>query len=247
MININEIKTKIGRYGLLGGIILILILLFGLFWFFVIKPQYTTPPFRLVNSNLSTKTRQYAVEKIIQGGNFEECGAAEDLIMDGVDYSVVCRNNIASRLAMEKLDVTYCDELDDKLMSREGCRQQIIVEKVRQGADEKACRDFVSPYDQLCRNEYLAQQAIIKSDVSFCERLEGAHARAREICRNNVFVRKLLADPAKASCDDFSASLYDDCKVYKDVVGGKEKNSRRCAIIADPLVQMACENFLLGG
>ena len=245
MVSIGEIKIKAGRYVILGGVIITIILIFGLFWFLVIKPQYTPPQFKLVNSGLSAKTRQYAVEKIIQSGNFEECRAAEGLVMDGVDYSVVCRNNIASQQALTKLDMTYCDQLDDKLMSRESCRLQVIVEKVRQGASEQSCRDLASPYDKLCHNEYLGQQAIIKSDVSFCERLEDA--RAREVCRNNVFVGKLLADPAKVSCDDFPASLYDDCKFYKDVAAGAEKNSRRCTIIDDPRVQTACENFLLGG
>lgn len=245
MVNINEIgiKAKTSRYVILGGIILVLIMVFGLFWYFVVKPQYAMPQFKLADSALSPRTRQYVVEKIIQSGNFDECNAAEGLIMDGVDYSVVCRNNIASRLAMEKLDMAYCDELDDKLMSRDECRRQVISMKVKEGlADESACRQLASPYNQFCLNEYLTLQATLKGDDDVCNGLEAGGARDR--CQEEVLIAKLIADAKSVKCEDVPQSLKSDCKSYQAALSRRNKDPKQCAIIIDPRLLRGCINAL---
>ena len=87
------------------------------------------------NSDISTNDLENKIEElverndevyyddIIKGGDIEKCNTIES------EYEkAICINNIALNLAQETMDISYCERVDNKLVSRDECERQIILE-----------------------------------------------------------------------------------------------------------------------
>src|SRR3989338_5599179 len=84
-------------------------------------------------------TTQELVARIVASGRISQCAQVHGVIIDGIDYETVCRNNIAYQRALKTLDPEYCKGLDDRLISIEQCEAGILLEKINAGAALETC------------------------------------------------------------------------------------------------------------
>ncbi len=186
---------------------------------------------------LNNEEKKELVARIIQKGNIDACARAKEIVLDGVNYETVCRNNVAYQLAFKTLDPKYCKDLDNKLVSIEQCEAEILLKKINTGADIAVCSGAsVQGAQTYCRGIYWFREAIQKGNEALCDTIEDVGSRAP--CHERVAIEGLIKNPSGTDCSRFSGSLARDCENFKSTLKSGSQNS--CTLIGNERIRSEC-------
>jgi len=220
----------------------VLILFFvGLFYFyrepvlnFIFKPDG--------QSNIQTgpmtveeeiKLQEKAAE-IIKAGDFNKCQEIENQI-----YRTVCINNIALNLAQERQDISYCQKLDDELVSIAGCERQVLFTKSQDKEDINVCSETKnSEIQKECQKSFWPSLALNKKDIDLCDNI--IVEQEKNSCRDNYLLKQEFAkSESDFDCQRFySQQVKSDCQIYKENI--LNKKSIACNIFESDLFLNYC-------
>ena len=71
---------------------------------------------------------------LIKTNDLSQCDKARGIVIQGIDYEVVCRNNVAFSLATLNLDITECQKLDDALFPIIDCERAVRLRRADAGS-----------------------------------------------------------------------------------------------------------------
>ncbi len=163
------------------------------------------------NVELGEIELQQQVAVLIKSKDFSSCSQVDDNL-----YKKVCVNNIALNLAYEKLDITYCQKLDDELVSIDDCVSTVAFQGAIENNDITFCKDIID--DELqkdCEVSFYQQMSIIDENVALCDNLE---EDLRVNCVNSYYLQTEFA----VDLDNFACSkligddLQSDCEIMKN-------------------------------
>ena len=181
--------------------------------------------------------KQEAVAAIIKTGNLDKCSEARGLVISGVNYESVCRNNIASQMAFETLSVSYCRKLDDKLFSVQSCEEQVLANLAQKEGRVAVCNEARSETARVnCLSAFWSAKAVAEKNVSLCDNVPRDFALS---CRDDVWIEQLIEDPTAVLCAKFSKNLARDCEVMKRAVSKRDAQS--CILISEIHLKGRCE------
>lgn len=181
------------------------------------------------------------VAAIIQGGNFEACGRVAYTNENGIDYRGVCVNNVALKKAQETLDISWCDKLDDRSVSRDECRKSVIYQKLARERKIETCELFKGDEERvICRDIYWQEEAAHANDPRLCEKVSGG-TEEKAACRDEVSLRRLAAGE-HIQCSSFSSGLVSDCEAFSAArdTSDMQKRADLCRTISNPRLQAQC-------
>ena len=185
--------------------------------------------------------QQEMVAGIIAKGNIDQCAEARGIIIEGVDYETVCKNNIHIDRAYENNDLSACEKLDNNLIQVDLCKQRVIVQAIMSGTNKDICEANLSdPLKLLCLETYWTEQAVARDDIALCNQLPESHQNAR--CKDNVLIEELVFKKKPTSCDAFSKSLQSGCELFKKNVSHAPTNSTDCSISTSRVFESLCVN-----
>jgi len=181
------------------------------------------------------------VAAIVQGGNFEACGRIDYTNENGVDYRSVCVNNVALKKAQETLDISWCEKLDDRSLSRAECRKSVIYKKLLEERKIEVCELFTEEEERnICRDAYWQAEAAYAGDARLCEKVSGG-AEEKTACRDEVALRRLAAGE-RIQCSALSVGLVSDCETFTEArdTSDAEKRADLCRSVSHPRLQAKC-------
>jgi len=182
------------------------------------------------------------VAQIVSAGNFDKCRDVKYRGADGIDYKIVCQNNVALKKAEETLDINWCQKLDGKLISRDECVRRVIYEMLLKDNNLSVCDKAL---DQAAKNECVANywylKAIHDHDIAVCK-----NSPAPEFCEEFYWLDKLQKDPHSVSCSNIGLpALKNDCLLFKKALGESDwlKKKDLCENITSSIdLQLICQS-----
>ncbi len=172
------------------------------------KQEITKP----VKTEVETELQlQEQAGEIIKTKDFKRCDEIKD-----ETYQIVCVNNIALNLAEETQDISYCQKIDNTLVSIEGCERQVIFKKSLGDEDIGVCGETQNQKIQKeCQDGFWLKLALKKDNATLCNN----HQAEQEInyCRDSyVFQKEFIQNLTNFSCEKFADKQVEaDCIVYK--------------------------------
>lgn len=180
---------------------------------------------------------QERVAAIIQAGDPARCAEARGLVIGGVDYEVVCKNNIAQQKALSSLDLTACDNMDGVLFDKTTCKKDIIRLQLERTLEKSVCdRVADTDFQQFCLQSYWGKVAVLKRAPSICQNLTVDKLAAD--CEQGVFLTLLSQDINSVSCSTLSGVLRNDCLLIRKAL--TEKDTQQCKNIVLEPVRAVC-------
>ncbi len=165
----------------LGGSVVILA-------FFIKKntPQSSIPARENISMPRETKKTgvelQRQTDEIIKTGDFKRCDKIKD-----ETYKNVCVNNIALALAKETKDISYCQKVDNVLVPRDMCEQEVIFGKSLEKEDVNVCQETAGrELKESCEQSFYLRLALKKNDSGVCD---GAGTLQIDECHNKYAVK----------------------------------------------------------
>ena len=201
-------------------IIVLIIIILGAFFYLIPGqppepgPGPIPPP---PDDPLTEQELQEQAAEIIKTKNLEACQQIDDKL-----YKTVCTNNIALNLAKEKQDVSYCQELDDKLVSIANCERQVLFEKSLELENISVCDEAqTTEVKDECKDAFWLSLALKKEDVVVCENA----GSEKDACSDNYLFRVgFEGDQTDFDCTKFvQEDVKRDCEFYQ------ENNSNSCS------------------
>lgn len=186
---------------------------------------------------------QAQVADIIKTKDITKCNAVNDAL-----YATVCANNIALNLAQEQNNISYCANLDDKLVSRSQCEQQVVFSKSLQEENIAICKEAVNPDTvKRCEESFYTSLALKKSDSAVCFQI--SEKSKQDMCHNQIVLSKsnYLTNPETLVCGDLrSLGAQEDCALFKKAASsqvGQEALLSFCQKQKTNLFQNICGMF----
>jgi len=176
---------------------------------------------------------QKRAAEIIKTKNFDSCTEIENEL-----YRTVCINNIALNLAEETQDISYCQRLDDKLVSVANCERNVLLEKSLDKEDIGICDETSnSEVQKVCQDVFWQSLALEKGDSSVCE--GAGEEEERNACFDiYLFNQEFLESEADFDCQKFySQDVKEDCESFKEMLSTDEMN---CGTLASSLFLDRC-------
>ncbi len=213
-------------------ILLILLGVFILFFFvfiyfyqeFIPEPE-SQPNIQITPLSKSKKlTPEEEIElqkkaaEIIKTNDFNRCQEIENQI-----YRTVCINNIALNLAEEKQDISYCQKLDDKLISIASCERQVLLKKSQDKEDINICNETEnSKIQKECEGSFWPSLAIKKKEINLCDNI--STEQEKNSCYDNyLFQQEFMKSESNFDCQKFySQQVKLDCPIYKENILNKK-------------------------
>lgn len=169
-----------------------------------------------------TQQGEDTLAQVIQGGDIARCDRL-DRVVDGVNQRTVCRNNIALNLAKEKGDVRYCKDLDDVLVKRDACEQDVLFEKAVQDKDMSVCGGLSDAIVRArCENNYAEAISLQSGDMNACKII--SDEGRRQDCMNVYILRTTFtAGKESGNCSTFIGdAIQKDCALYNSFLSFKQ-------------------------
>jgi hypothetical protein len=191
------------------------------------------------------KTLDQRVADIIKTGNLDLCQKIEDQT-----FKTVCTNNIAFNLAKEKDDPSYCQKLDNNLMSVADCEREVVANKALGEGNISICEQASdeSVKDQ-CKNSFYWKLALTKDDINICNQIQ--QKDQLEYCHNNYLINKKFRGNTKGfDCLQLEGNdVQVECKKMQDLIGTintmhKFPNPDLCSQFKTSLFNNYCLSFL---
>ena len=172
------------------------------------------------------------VSGIIEKGDFNSCDSVQDN-----DYKIICKNNIAQKLAYQSLDTNWCLKLDDQRVKIADCISSLIPGKAIKANDVSICNEAGSlGYENLiekCINNFWVNKATSEGKAEYCDNIKTEDAK--DSCTIQVTKYNFFKNPDQFSCKELEALNIDqkNCMDYK--------NTKNCGSIQDMGSQMICK------
>jgi hypothetical protein len=173
-------------------------------------------PTQTEGGNASVQANQAVLASaaaIIKSGDAAQC-ASVNSVANGVNYEVVCRNNIAWNAAQANLDVNACTGLDNKFMSIADCQNSVIAGLMAKEKTLTVCDQFTGALKNSCINDYWFMMARGSGDPSFCKNLISSSSDAFLSCEYNILLSPTSVGTTTPNCSFFTGSAKTDCVSY---------------------------------
>jgi len=238
----------------LGGVVIILILLL------LIGGWYVSSLYQKdKKNNLEVSSDQLLLEKapniktldqeeqkkviraITKIGSLEDCQYAEGLVIDGIDYYSVCRDNYLINRAQGG-DLSQCNLLSGKSMSVSLCKSEAVQSLHKQGKGSiDMCDSLDSQIDiSNCRFRVSLREGIVTKNETHCEAIENEDLRT--LCRFQVGLRSFIFEKEDFSCDFLEDNFSNRCESFKELVlENGAGDTRSCALGSnEPFIYDLC-------
>lgn len=207
------------------AIVSVFFFIFGIIFFdsALEKDSKTDSHFSKVNDSGAVKQSKINVSEI---SGYSECENLDDEI-----FRTECMNNITLNLAEENKDISYCQKLDNELVSISECERNIVFSYSVYDEDISMCNDLENEsFVFECRENYYYATASLKSDPKICLNIE--NDILKESCYNSV-----VFDRGNYSCSDFLGDDYkNDCELYN----GLDEGNADCDQFSSDLFRNLC-------
>lgn len=159
---------------------------------------------------------QGQMSEIIKSKDFNRCNELGD-----PTYRAVCVNNIALNFAQETQDISYCQKMDNILVTINDCERQIIFAKAVKKGDVAACYETRDAgLQKQCKESFELSFAIKKKDGGLCGKI--VDPESREYCYIKILVNNNPTAVKNFDCNQFSQENSRlDCKSYLESGIGK--------------------------
>jgi len=189
-------------------IIAILFVVFGFVYYYL----------EIVQKDITTLTQKQEIEiqdqvsEIIKTNDFDKCVEVQNEI-----YRTACVNNIALNLAQEKQDISYCQKIDDKLMSIASCETRVLFKKSLDQEHISICNETANKeIQQQCKDRFWPLLAVKKENIDLCQNVFIDDDKA--VCVDNyIFQKEFISNENDFDCTEFDTQQSkSDCKIYKE-------------------------------
>ncbi len=165
------------------------------------SPQITADvPVEVISEELTPEKElalQQQVAPLIKAGEMSAC----EQVLNST-YKIVCTNNIALNKAKETNDISWCQYLDDKLISKASCEQPIILKMAVAEKDASICQKASDEkLKTQCLDSFYISRATTEQNPQVCD--EDSNKDRADWCWNNFQVRQILT----AQDDNGTASV----------------------------------------
>lgn len=197
-------------------LLIVFILSFLIFFYFFEKERK-----QVITGKLTQEQEmelQERASEIIKTNDFGKCQEIENEM-----YRTVCINNIALNLAREKQDVSYCQKLDDKLISVAGCERGIVLNKSLEKEDINICLEAENnEIKKECQESFWQNLAFKKGDIRFCDNISDEEKKI--FCRDSyLFGAEFVKSASGFDCEKFQLlEAESDCRIYKENISAKK-------------------------
>ncbi|KKU49290.1 hypothetical protein A3H10_01740 [Candidatus Uhrbacteria bacterium RIFCSPLOWO2_12_FULL_46_10] len=208
------------------------------------------PGWRRVLSPLEPLTKearemkQQAVAETITGGDLAACDAYANLVIDGANYRIVCRNNIALNLAMQNLDPAYCQQLDGVLMNRLDCTEKVFNAVASNASEISACNSLQqNDLVDRCKNLFLIKEARRRGDPLVCSVI--TNEPNRTVCRDEAFLVEFGLNLKDFNCSLFSPDFEYDCNTVRHMLASVPlREASTCEDLKTISMRQVCFNAM---
>lgn len=119
-------------------------------------------------------------QQVVETRDLDKCGSLQNQEMQND-----CRAEIAMNLAIEKGDVTYCENINSENLKRVDCENAIKFDKVNKEQSVEACNEILDEnVRQNCQFNFYNTKAIETKDAAVCENI--VLQINKDLCRENV-------------------------------------------------------------
>ncbi len=175
--------------------IVVVIIAALVFWFSIKKRS--SPP--------NTSLLETTTANIIKSGDASKCASVNQMV-DGVNYETVCKNNIAQNKAVANLDISACNDLDDKLMSVAGCQSEIIAMLAAKATSVSFCDQWSGAQGDGCRINFWTDAAMKRGNASPCSNLPASSTQVAA-CETDFLMFTMAAAPTSTpDCTTFTTT-----------------------------------------
>lgn len=178
--------------------------------------------------------------KAVQKNDLSACDSVEGRMVNGVDYGVVCRNNIARAKALTEGNSAYCDLLDNKLMSKDVCVKEVLAQKVVKEQSLTVC-DGAKTEDQkeVCTLAYWQAKAVEDNNIGLCAQ-NIKQTNLVSSCEREVFLDAASRGAAGSiSCASLGSPVRENCEAFQIAVSN-DFSSDKCFFINDNFLRNLC-------
>ncbi|HAT68853.1 MAG TPA: hypothetical protein DCS20_04560 [Candidatus Yonathbacteria bacterium] len=192
---------------------------------------------------------QEQIAPLIKAGDMKACDQVQNDM-----YKKVCINNIALQKAEETKDISFCQYLDNELISRESCERQVISQKSIEREDRSICRETQNETLQKeCEGSYFFGLAQKKQDPKLCD--QDTDTTQANQCWNVYHTQSMMnptsdGKPQPLNCallrgDDAKA----DCATIAPAIkrGDTQKLAEACQAKKSDVFNMVCMMALQQG
>lgn len=163
------------------------------------------------------KLQEKAAE-IIKTNDFDKCQEIENQL-----YRTVCINNIALNLAEETQDISYCQRLDDELVSISNCEKQVLLKKSLDKEDINVCDETKnSEIQKECKENFWLFLAREKKDIKLCDNI--TIEQEKNSCYDYyLFQEEFIKSESNFDCQRFySQQVKLDCQICREMILNKK-------------------------
>jgi len=186
---------------------------------------------------LTELSQEQKVADIIKTGDLSQCESVKGLVLQENDYYVTCRNNIIFNDALNQLNPSLCDDLDNHQFLIEDCQMQIVAKKMQQNGDLSFCQSIKSQVQISCIQAYWTNRAQSANDVSFCDQLDDSNSQTA--CKITVYLEQLRKNPVQFRCRLLDGQFYNDCIHLQQLLPSKY-NDASCHQLLTADIQSIC-------
>ncbi|MBI5733106.1 hypothetical protein HY967_04100 [Candidatus Jorgensenbacteria bacterium] len=184
------------------------------------------------------KGEEQKVAALIKSGSFESCESVNYASSDGIDYKIVCKNNIAVNKAIETLDMLWCGKLDNNLFSIDDCERRVIGQKLAEAPSLSVCNEAPrAAIKSDCETAYWLDKAIRDNNVGACANVEQANQAS---CEEIYWAERLARDSKSIDCSTVVTSLKVDCEALKLARRNPSQAFQYCSRIGNSRLAIAC-------
>jgi len=130
--------------------------------------------------------------------DFSDCENAED--------GVVCMNSVAYKLALEELDMKYCEMLDGQSIEVDVCKKDVLRTAAQQ-QDPLLCDDLVE-LKRDCWDQIKIFEAVDKGDIDLCDKI--MNLELKQGCKNSLtpVIRDCSQFPTQELCEAYQRGEF---------------------------------------
>ncbi len=211
--NKDTMQNKRNLLLLIGGSLMVLVVFFliGLTIFTSNDPVPSSTPSTIKTEKQTVLTTeeelvlQEQITPLIKAGDMKACGQVQNDM-----YRKVCINNIALNKANETKDISYCQNIDGELLSKDACEQGVLFTKSVETKNVAICAEASNPQlKEQCETAYYPSLALKEQNPAACDQ-HPDKAKANE-CWNGFLAQKFTSGE-KVECSNFRGEdVQADC------------------------------------
>ncbi|MHB1163098.1 MAG: hypothetical protein ACYCZZ_01020 [Minisyncoccota bacterium] len=226
----NETLLKVATY------LAFLFAVAGSLSYFLLKHS-GTPKSETATQTTFTPAEELALQEqvapLIKAGDMTACKQVQNDM-----YRAVCVNNIALNKATESKDISYCQYLDNKLVSIESCERNVLFQKVAETENQVVCSETKNAALQKeCEASFFSVLANKHQDPKLCDK--NTDATNANQCWNAYYAQSMFA-----SVSGSGNSPIGSCSVFRGKDAQSDCAGLRAAITAKSIqkLQQACQS-----